>query len=69
MPLYEFECSTCGRNFEKDLPISVDQPDVHCPAGHRKVHRVYSAPPIIFKGSGFYVTDHHSSTSMNKSKS
>jgi len=69
MPLYEYECSTCGRNFEKALPISVENPDVCCPSGHRKVRRVYTAPLIVFKGSGFYVTDHRSSTSLSNNKS
>jgi putative FmdB family regulatory protein len=69
MPLYVFACSTCGLNFEKDLRISVDQSNIRCPSGHQKVHRVYSAPPVMFKGSGFYVTDHRSSTSTNMGKS
>jgi putative FmdB family regulatory protein len=68
MPLYEFECSTCGREFEKALPVSADRSDIRCPAGHRKVHRVYSAPPVMFKGSGFYITDHRSRTSINENK-
>ena len=28
MPLYEFSCSTCGKKFEKRLPLSTDQTDV-----------------------------------------
>lgn len=58
MPVYEFFCPTCGQTFEKNLPISADLTRVRCPAGHTRVRRVYSAPPVMFKGSGFYVTDH-----------
>ena len=60
MPLYEFSCQTCGRTFERVLPLDADPSEVHCPSGHRKARRVYSAPSVVFKGSGFYVTDHRS---------
>jgi len=68
MPLYEYSCSTCGKNFEKYVPISSEETDVRCPSGHRKVRRVYSALPIMFKGSGFYVTDHRASSAGGESK-
>ena len=58
MPSYEFTCATCGRTFEKNLPLGADRAEVRCPSGHRRVRRVYSAPPVMYKGSGFYVTDH-----------
>ena len=61
MPRYDFSCSTCGRTFEKDLPLEADRSRVRCPAGHRAVHRVYNTPSVVFKGGGFYVTDHRAS--------
>lgn len=67
MPVYEFSCPSCGQTFEKSLPMSADLKQVRCPSGHPHVRRVYSAPPVMFKGSGFYVTDHRSgSTGENK---
>jgi predicted nucleic acid-binding Zn ribbon protein len=41
-----------------------------CPAGHVGVHRIFAPPTIIFKGSGFYVTDNgrNGYTSQRKSK-
>lgn len=69
MPLYEYVCSTCGQNFEKEHPVSAKKSAVRCPSGHRKVHRVYSAPLIMFRGSGFYSTDNHTSTSTSDRKS
>ena len=60
MPIYEYECLECGSHF--DLRQSVDPEaavsPATCPAGHTSVRRLISRPAIIFKGSGFYVTDH-----------
>jgi len=41
--------------------------EVTCPNGHPQIHRVYSAPAIIFKGSGFYVSDSRKSQPKRKS--
>jgi putative FmdB family regulatory protein len=69
MPLYEYVCSTCGQSFEKELPFSTQNSNIRCPSGHRKVHRVYSAPLIMFKGSGFYSTDNRSNPFTSDRKS
>jgi putative FmdB family regulatory protein len=69
MPLYEFSCPTCGQIFEKNLSLQDNQANVRCPAGHGGVQRVYSAPPVMFKGSGFYVTDHRRALAGNEAKS
>jgi putative FmdB family regulatory protein len=57
MPIYEYECLECGIRFDRLLRFSDPQPET-CPRGHGQVHRLLSQPAIIFKGSGFYVTDH-----------
>lgn len=57
MPIYEYECLDCGMHFEKMQRFS-DPPVTQCPKGHRHVRRVLHAPGIIFKGSGFYITDY-----------
>lgn len=62
MPRYEFHCPSCGQTFEKRLPYDRNLDEVVCPSGHRNVHRIYFAPAVIFKGGGFYVTDHRNST-------
>jgi putative FmdB family regulatory protein len=56
MPIYEYECTNCGVHFERHQRIS-DDPIRICPecAGH--VRRVLQPVGVIFKGSGFYVTD------------
>jgi len=56
MPIYEYECRTCGEHFERIQRFS-DAPVAECPRGHHNIHRVFSAPAIIFNGPGFYVTD------------
>ena len=58
MPLYKFKCDICGTVFEKPFHMEDDKSGLMCPNGHKQVHRVYAAPNIVFKGSGFYVTDY-----------
>ncbi len=56
MPLYEYECRTCGTRFEKMQRFS-EAPVQTCPQGHDQVKRVYAPVGIVFKGSGWYITD------------
>jgi putative FmdB family regulatory protein len=65
MPLYEFSCQSCGRTFERILPVDTDPSELRCPSGHRNARRVYSAPSVVFKGSGFYATDHRSGSASS----
>ncbi len=57
MPIYEYECLECGVHFDLFQRLGEPQPGT-CPNGHKQVHRVLPQPAIIFKGSGFYSTDH-----------
>lgn len=65
MPIYEYECEQCGVRFEK-MQRMADAPLTDCPECGGHVHRVMQPVGIIFKGSGFYVTDNkgRSSTGM-----
>jgi putative FmdB family regulatory protein len=56
MPVYEYECLECGKRFDKLQRFNASSPP-KCPLGHSRVHRLLSQPTIIFKGSGFYITD------------
>lgn len=56
MPIYEYECSLCDCRFEERQGFDA-KPDATCPKCKGKAHRVMMPVPIIFKGSGFYVTD------------
>lgn len=57
MPLYNFVCPVCGEHFEKRRSFHDDAGTVICPNGHAGARRVYSAPTIVYKTGGFYVTD------------
>lgn len=66
MPLYEYECKDCGVRFERTQSFH-DAPLTICPECEGDVHRVIGHTGIIFKGSGFYVTDHAKAGSKSKS--
>lgn len=57
MPLYEYECDSCGHRFEKIQKFSDPLVDT-CPKCGKSVHKLMSSPAIQFKGSGFYITDY-----------
>jgi len=59
MPIYEYECVSCRHRFEVRQSFH-DKPQAACPQCKKKARRVFHPAPIIFKGSGFYVTDHRS---------
>lgn len=56
VPLYEYECSECHFRFDKKQRFH-DNPVTVCPKCQGKARRILHPTPIIFKGSGFYVTD------------
>jgi putative FmdB family regulatory protein len=60
MPVYSFICQECGEAFEKQLSFYDTNNSATCPNGHTHVTKKISLPAVVFKGSGFYVTDHRS---------
>lgn len=56
MPVYEYECLNCAERFEVRRGFD-DSSSVSCPRCKCEARRIFSPVPIIFKGSGFYVTD------------
>ena len=57
MPTYEYECKKCSHRFEVFQSMS-DAPVKKCPECGKEVRRLISGGVgVIFKGSGFYVTD------------
>jgi putative FmdB family regulatory protein len=68
MPVYAYQCENCGVQFEKQQSFS-DQPLTRCPeCGKKKLKKVYQPVGIVFKGSGFYATDHHSPSGQSSKK-
>src|SRR5438105_546050 len=56
MPLYDYKCSSCQRVTEIRHGFGEDMSSP-CPECGGKLARVFNPAPIVFKGSGFYVTD------------
>ena len=70
MPTYEYKCAACGHTFEKFQSITA--PAIKdCPAcGRKKVKRLIgTGAGLIFKGSGFYITDYRSDGYKSAAKS
>jgi len=61
MPFYEYECKRCGIHFERFQHMS-DAPVQTCPECGGEVHRVIQPVGVVFRGSGFYVTDNRRSS-------
>jgi|UniRef100_A0A7C6EBU3 putative FmdB family regulatory protein len=58
MPTYEYQCDKCNYRFELFQKIT-DSPVKTCPVCNGKVRRLISGGSgLIFKGSGFYITDY-----------
>ena len=57
MPLYEYQCDSCGHRFELIRKFT-DPPPEACPKCGGRVTKLFSSPAIQFKGSGFYITDY-----------
>ncbi len=62
MPIYEYECEHCGVRFERLQRMS-DAALTDCPECGGHIHRVMQPVGVIFKGSGFYVTDNRGKSS------
>ena len=63
MPIYQYKCRNCGANIEKMQPFSAESL-VECPECHQPaLKKIMSAAGIIFKGSGWYITDSKKSSS------
>ena len=62
MPIYEYECEQCGVRFER-LQRMAEEAIRVCPECNGHVHRVMQPVGVIFKGSGFYVTDNRGKSS------
>jgi putative FmdB family regulatory protein len=68
MPTYEYRCTACQHEFEKFQRMS-DQPGAECPvcAGAAE-RRLSGGAGLLFKGSGFYITDYRSDSYKKAAK-
>jgi putative FmdB family regulatory protein len=69
MPTYEYECKNCGHTFEA-IQSMRDDPLKVCPECGKEVRRLINGGSgIIFRGSGFYVTDKKGGSASAETKS
>lgn len=59
MPIYEYECESCGNHTEAMQRFS-DAPLQECTKCHGKLKRLISQSTFHLKGTGWYVTDYAS---------
>ena len=67
MPIYEYECGVCSFCFERKQSFDAE-PVATCPECQGKARRVIHSIPVIFKGSGFYITDSRKDKKAEKGK-
>src|SRR5512134_1492123 len=69
MPVYTYRCDSCGVQFERHQSFH-DSPLKTCPECRKKsLKKVITSTKVIFKGSGFYATDHKSPSGDGSHKS
>ncbi len=65
MPTYEYECNECDFLFERKQRFD-EEPVAMCPKCQGKARRVIHSTPVIFRGSGFYITDSRGGSDSKK---
>lgn len=69
MPIYTYRCENCGVRFERMQGFN-DPVLTRCPECNKKtLRKVYTPVGIVFKGSGFYSTDHRSPSGSSERSS
>ena len=66
MPTYTYQCDNCGVRFDRYQKFT-EKPLTKCPeCSEESLRKVYSPVGIVFKGSGFYATDHRSPSGASR---
>ena len=69
MPVYTYRCENCGVQFDRTQKFT-EPPLAWCPeCGKKSLRKVYTPVGIVFKGSGFYATDHRSPSGAQRASS
>lgn len=67
MPIYIYRCENCGVQFERHQSFT-DEPLKRCPeCSKNSLRKVLTPAGIVFKGSGWYATDHKSASGASRS--
>jgi putative FmdB family regulatory protein len=68
MPVYAYRCESCGVHFERQQSFN-DPPLKRCPECNKNsLRKVIGPVGVVFKGSGFYSTDHRSTSGLSTPK-
>ena len=68
MPLYDYDCSACGRRFEVVHGVHVEGPTV-CPiCGSGPIRKAIAAPAVHFKGTGWAKKERRATATPGTSK-
>jgi putative FmdB family regulatory protein len=66
MPIYIYRCESCGVQFERHQSFT-DEPLKRCPeCSKNSLRKVLTPAGIVFKGSGWYATDHKSASGASR---
>lgn len=68
MPIYEYQCQNCEKNFDVFKKIS-DSSEEKCPECGKKMKKLVSAAGFQLKGTGWYKTDYASKKTESKDTS
>jgi len=67
MPIYIYQCDHCGVRFERRQHFN-EPPLIRCPECYKNsLRKVFTPVGIVYRGSGFYSTDHRSSSGITRS--
>jgi putative FmdB family regulatory protein len=68
MPVYSYRCESCGIQIDRQQRFN-DPPLTTCPeCGEEALRKTFQPVGIVFKGSGFYATDHRSPSGQTPAK-
>ncbi len=68
MPTYDYRCNKCRHRFEEVQSFS-SEPVATCPDCGGSAARQFTVPVVVYKGSGFYTTDHGRGSTGNNGSS
>ena len=64
MPMYTYRCEACGYSYDKQKKFHEEHDSVCPECGATSVRHVIHRVGVVFKGSGFYVTDNRGGSSV-----
>ena len=68
MPLYTYRCDHCGVQFDRRQHFNDPVLEICPECGEDALRKIYSPVGIVFKGSGFYSTDHRATKGLGTTK-